>query len=331
VPSLLRNPIVLGGRALVLAVVAGVVVVVLFSKGEEETVIVMPPTETIAPPDAPSPTRTPAPLDGTPAHALSVLTVRAGPSTDYISLGIVRRGAALDVVGKSDDEAWLEISYPPRSQLRGWVTADGVELEGRMASLPVATPESLVLPVVPTYEPSTYVDQQPGPTPTLEGSPAPDLVLSDAYLTEGELMVTVTNQGSMEAAPPIDVAIYGGGGSTLLRLARVRDALPAGASVDLATQYQPAGGPQRLLIRVDPADRVDEMNEGNNEILFGVSGLPPSPQAGSPSPTATLTPTWRLPRSTQTPTTGSDTSTSGPTAAPPTPASTAQSTPTGQH
>ncbi len=315
-PNLLRNPFILGGLALVLAAAAGVAVVVLFGKGEEETLALAPPTETVAPPDVPTTTRTAVPLSGARGYALSVLTVRAGPSIDYISLGIVRRGAELDVVGKSDDEAWLEISYPPRSQLRGWVTADGVDLEGSMASLAVGTPESLVLPVVPTYAPGTFVDDQPVLTPTPQGPPAPDLVPSDAYLANGELMVTITNQGSTDALPPIDVAVYDGGGSSLLRLARVHDTLPAGVSVDLATQYDPASGPQRLLIRVDPADRIDEMNEGNNEILFGVSGQPPTPEAASSSPTATLTPTWRLPSSIPTPTAASSAPTNTPAPVP---------------
>lgn len=326
-PSLLRNPFVLGGLAVLLAVAAAVAVVVVLSEGEEGTVVVIPPEEPSAP--TRTPTRAPAPLDGMRARALSTLTVRAGPGTGYVSLGIVRRGAELEVVGKNDDESWLEVSYPPRSQLRGWVTTEGVELEGSVANLPLATPESLVLPVVPTYPPGALVDQQPGLTPTPEAPPAPDLILSDAYLLEGELTVTVTNQGTADAAAPIDVAIYSGDGSTLLRLARARDPLPAGASVDLPTRYEPAGGPQRLLVRVDPANRVEEMNEDNNEVLFGISGLPPSPSpaAGSPSTTATATPTPRWPGFIPTPTTPRGTPTRTPTSPAPTPVPTGQGTP----
>jgi len=148
VPSLLRNPLVLGGLAIALAVAAAIVVAVLLSDNQGETVIVTPAGETSV--VGGTPTRTPVPLEGMSARALSTLTVRAGPGTGYISLGIARRDAELEVVGKNEEETWLAISYPPRSRLLGWVAADGVELEGSLASLSVATPESLVLPAVPT-------------------------------------------------------------------------------------------------------------------------------------------------------------------------------------
>ena len=328
-PRFLRNPLVLGGLAIVLAVAAAVVIAVLFSEGEKETVIATAPGETSTP--GSTPTRTPVPLEGMGARALSTLTVRAGPGTGYISLGIVRRGAELEVVGKNEEESWLEISYPPRSRLRGWVAADGVELEESLASLPVATPESLVLPAVPTYPPGVFVEPESDLTPGLEASPLPDLILSDAYLLEGELVVTITNQGTAEAAAPIDVAIYSGDGSTPLRLALVGEPLPAGASVDLDTRYQPAGGPQRLLILVDPANRMQETNEDNNQVLFGVSGLPPSPSPTAPrhSLTATATPKPGFPVATPTPTIPASTPTKAPTRPVPTPVPTAQSTPAG--
>jgi hypothetical protein len=329
VPRFLRNPLVLGGLAIVLAVAAAVVVAVLFSEGEKETVVATVPGETSTPNS--TPTQTPMPLEGITGRALSTLTVRAGPGTGYISLGIVRRDAELEVVGKNEEETWLEISYPPRSRLRGWVAVDGVDLEESLASLPVATPESLVLPAVPTYPPGVFVEPDSDLTPALETLPLPDLVLTDAYLLEGELMVTITNQGTAEAGAPIDVAIYSGDGSTPLRLALIGDPLAAGASVDLDTRYQPAGGPQRLLILVDPANRVQETNEDNNEVLFGVSGLPasPSPTAPRHSPTATATPTPRFPAATATPTIPASTPASTPTRPVPTPVPTAQSTPAG--
>jgi hypothetical protein len=234
------------------------------------------------------------------------------------------------VVGKNGDESWLEISYPPRSQLRGWVEADGVDLEGSLASLPVATPEALVLPVVPTYPPGAFVEGEPDLTATSEAPLLPDLVLSDVYLSDGELMVTVTNQGTADAAAPIDVAVYSGDGSVLLRRARVFGALAAGASADLSIQYEPAGGPQRLLIRVDPSDNVEEANEDNNDVLFGVSGLPASPSPTAPgSPTAAATSQPGLPALTPTPTVPASTPAETPTSPVLTPAPTAQGTPAG--
>jgi uncharacterized protein YraI len=274
------------------------------------------------------------PLAGVSGRALSTLTVRAGPGSGYISLGTARRNSELDVVGRNEEETWLEISYPARSQLRGWVAAEGVDLDESVASLPVGEPESLVLPAVPTFAPGTFVDEEPELTATPELPPGPDLVLSGALLVQGELVVTVTNQGTTDAAAPIDVTVRSGDGSTLLQFARIGEPLAAGASVDLVTQYEPTGD-QRLVISVDPANRVPEANEDNNAVIFGVSEPQPtgSPTVPSESPTAAAGSPTATPRSspqalTPTPTAPAQAPTRTPTTTVPTPASTAQSTPT---
>jgi len=178
------------------------------------------------------------------------------------------------------------------------VIAEEVELEGSVASLPVSAPESLVLPAVPTYPPGAFPDET---TPTPEPEEGPDLAIGSAYVAGGELVVTVINQGTADAPAPIDVAVYDGDSSTLLRLARLGQTLPAGTSVDLPTQYDFAGGPQRLLIRVDPANRVQESAEDNNEVLFGVSSVPGSPSPTASAGSATATPRSSTPASTATP------------------------------
>lgn len=308
----LRNPLVLGALAVLVAVAAAIGVAVVLSEDEPETVIVVPPQETAAP--GRTATRTPVPLDGMRARALSTLTVRAGPGSGYISLGTVRRDAELQVVGRSEEENWLEISYPPGSRLLGWVIAEEVELEGSVTSLPVSAPESFVLPAVPTYPPGTFLDGEITPTP--EPAPGPDLALGSAYVAGGELVVTIINQGTADAPAPIDVAVYDGDSSTLLRLARVGETLPAGTSVNLPTQYDLTGGPPRLLIRVDPADRVQEAAEDNNEVLFGVSSAPGSPSPTASAGSATATPLSNPRSSTETPTVPTRTPTSAPTPVP---------------
>jgi uncharacterized protein YraI len=314
------------------AVIAAIVVAVLLSESEGEGVIVVPTQQATR--KAGTPTQTPMPLAGVSGRALSTLTVRAGPGSGYISLGTARRNSELDVVGRNEEETWLEISYPARSQLRGWVAAEGVDLDESVASLPVGEPESLVLPAVPTFAPGTFVDEEPELTATPELPPGPDLVLSGALLVQGELVVTVTNQGTTDAAAPIDVTVRSGDGSTLLQFARIGEPLAAGASVDLATQYEPTGD-QRLIISVDPANRVPEANEDNNAVIFGVSEPQPtgSPTAPSGSPTAPAGSPTATPRSspqalTPTPTAPTQAPTRTPTTTVPTPASTAQSTPT---
>jgi hypothetical protein len=312
VPAALRNPLVLGALAVLLAVAAAIAVAVVLSEGEPGTVIVVPPKETAAPDG--TATRTPVPLEGVRGRALSTLTIRAGPGSGYISLGTVRRDAELEVVGRDEEEDWLEISYPPGSMLLGWVLAEEVELEGSLASLPVAAPESLVLPAVPTYPPGTFLDDESTPTP--EPAEGPDLGVGSAYVVQGELVVTITNQGTADAAAPIDVAVYDSDSSTLLRLARMGQTLPAGTTVELHTQYDLTGGPQRLLIRVDPANRVQETAEDNNEVLFGVSEVPSSPSPTASAGSATATPRSGRPASTATPTVPTRTPTNEPTPVP---------------
>ena len=325
-PSLLRNPLVLGGLAVVLAAAAAVVVAVLMSDDEAKTVVATPPPQTSTSRGTPTPTA--VPLEGTTGRALSILTVRAGPGSGYISLGIAPSDSELDVVGKSGDDKWLEVAYPPQSQLMGWVQADGVELQESLASLPVATPESLVLPAVPTYAPGAFVEEDSG---TPEAGPLPDLTVSNAYLSDGDLVVEITNQGTADAAAPIAVAIYNGDGSMLLALAGIGESLPAGSSINLDTRYQPGGGQQRLLIRVDSSDRVQEADEDNNELLFGISGLPasPSPTAPRRSPTPSATARFGLPSSTATPAIPARTPTKTPTRPVPTSTPAAQSTQAG--
>jgi hypothetical protein len=326
VPSLLRNPFVLGGLAVALAAAAAVVFAVVMSDDEAKTAVVTPPPQTATLHGTPTPTA--VPLEGTAGRALSILTVRAGPGSGYISLGIAPRDSELDVVGRNEEESWLAISYPPNSELMGWVEADGVELKGSLADLPVTAPEQLVLPAVPTYAPGAFAEEDSG---TPEAGPLPDLIVSNAYLLEGNLVVQITNQGTADAAAPIDVAIYNGDGSMLLRLAGIGESLPAGSSINLDTRYQPDGSQQRLLIRVDSSDRVQEADEDNNEALFGVSGVPasPSPTAPRRSPTPTATPPFGLPSFTATPARAANTPTKTPTRPAPTSTPTAESTPAG--
>src|SRR3990170_6205973 len=122
----LRNPIVIGAAALVVAVSAGIAVAVAMGRGGTDSVAIVLPR-------AGNDTPTPGPggeVRGLRARATTTLTVHAGPGSSFISLGVARRGTELEVVAKSDSEQWLKIVYPPRSRLRGWVLLENVEFEG---------------------------------------------------------------------------------------------------------------------------------------------------------------------------------------------------------
>jgi hypothetical protein len=117
-------------------------------------------------------------------------------------LGLLLRGAEVRIVGQSEDGGWLQIEYPVHSNLRGWVIVGSLEVQGDLAGVPIATPESLPLADVPTYEavPTEWIDVTTTPesaiteTSTSTPSPAADLVVGGSLVSGGILVVTVTNQ-----------------------------------------------------------------------------------------------------------------------------------------
>src|SRR3972149_3743504 len=63
------------------------------------------------------------PLIGLPGRLRSTARMRNGPDATYAILGTIPRGALVPVVGRNADATWLQVVYPPTSQLRGWVDA----------------------------------------------------------------------------------------------------------------------------------------------------------------------------------------------------------------
>ena len=78
--------------------------------------------------------------------------MRSGPGNDYSVLGVLRSGAEVRIVGQSDDAEWLQIEYPARSNLHGWVIVSSLEVQGDLAAVPIATPDAMPMADVPTYE-----------------------------------------------------------------------------------------------------------------------------------------------------------------------------------
>ena len=71
-----------------------------------------------------------------PASAL-VQPLFEGPSEDYEVIGTVARNAPLEVVGRSEDNAWLAVSVAPGAALYAWVPARYVLNRPDLSSLPV--------------------------------------------------------------------------------------------------------------------------------------------------------------------------------------------------
>ncbi|KFA88957.1 FG-GAP-like repeat-containing protein [Archangium violaceum] len=138
-----------------------------------------------------------------------------------------------------------------------------------------------------------YYGDGPGPFA------ASDLSVSDVSATcDGEgslgLSARVRNQGQAVAAAGLKVAFYSGNpasGGTLLTVARLAEAVPAGAEVLVTTSVlSPSSGTSELFVRVDDdgtgTGRDTECREDNNTASASVDFTCEAPPAGNLPPVA---------------------------------------------
>jgi hypothetical protein len=289
---LLHNPVAIGGLAAIAAVFLVVIAVVIVggtsSGGDSDTSARIAPTV-----KTPTKQQTDSGLEGLVGKATSTLNVRSGPGNSYEVLGLLRRGAEVSIVGQSDDGEWLQIEYPAHSNLHGWVIAGSLEVPGDLAAVPIATPESLPLPEVPTYEapPAEAVETSPAPeiviTPTSTPAPAlPDLVVSGSLVSGGVLVVTITNQGTgVLPSTTIDVAVYDTLGETELNTTTAAvQTLNPGTSIDIRTGYLPFGGPPQVLVIVDRDGKIAESDDTNNRLTITVGPIETPEPTKTPHP-----------------------------------------------
>ncbi len=292
----LRNPFVLGGLAAVVAVLLVVVAVVAFSGGSGSS------GQDSA---AASPTKTPtqeqvAGDDGITGKANATVNVRNAPGNTAEALGVLRRGGEVSVDGKSADGEWLQIVYPPRSTLHGWVIASSLDLNGDISALAVATPEEVPLAVVPTSDTTATIEptlaRTSTPTPKLATtvtatphSALPDLVVSDWLVSGGVLVATITNQGTGTlTATAIDVGIFDAEGGRLLNLTTSAPlTLQPGASVDIKTGFLAIGAQGQVVVVIDINGRIPESNDTNNRLVVTFTNGTPTVEATAAAAPAT--------------------------------------------
>ena len=81
------------------------------------------------------------------------INVRAGPSQDYPSVGVLEQGERVPALGRSVGGDWVEIAYPVVDGGVGWVYAYLVTVSG--GELPVIVPPPTPTPrVTPTIDPT---------------------------------------------------------------------------------------------------------------------------------------------------------------------------------
>jgi hypothetical protein len=285
--SVLHNPIAVAGLAAVAVVLAAVVVVVLVGgSGDSDTSAKVAPA-------AKTPTKQQSDgLDGLTGKATSTLNVRSGPGNGYNVLGLLRRSTEVSIVGQNEDGSWLQIEYPFHSNLHGWVIAGSLEVQGDLAQVAVATPDTLPMADMPTYEAiptepaelaTPEVTITPTPTPALS---LPDLVVSGSLVSSGVLVVTVTNQGAGAlAATAIEVGVFDTPGADLLNsTTSAVQALAAGASIDIRTGYLPFGGADQVLVIVDPNGKIAESDDTNNRLTVTLSPVETPAATKTPHP-----------------------------------------------
>ena len=98
-------------------------------------------------------------ISGPAAKATSTVNVRSGPGNGYVVLGVLRSGSKAKIIGRNDDGDWLQIEYPANSNLHGWVLASSMDTSADLATIPIATPESLPMAIVPTVCAGTFVPE----------------------------------------------------------------------------------------------------------------------------------------------------------------------------
>ncbi|HLF26739.1 MAG TPA: N-acetylmuramoyl-L-alanine amidase [Anaerolineae bacterium] len=109
--------------------------------GNLETIAVVSTPTTPTPPAPTPPPPAPEPVTPPPgkptATPKDTLNVRGGPGAQFKRIGGVAARATLDIVGRSADNAWLQIPYPDATG-RGWIAAQFVTVAGNLNAVPIA-------------------------------------------------------------------------------------------------------------------------------------------------------------------------------------------------
>jgi hypothetical protein len=277
--SLLRNPYVLAGLAVAVAIVLAAFVVIVFggSGGGNNGGVIIDPL-------------TPQPGRGVEAKSIATSTVREGPSIEYLEIGTLRSGTDVEVVGKNNDASWFQIYFPVKTQLRGWVPATALRLANEaLPGIPVVAVTPIARPTViqPTAPPEPTQTLTATPSPTGTAGPGPDIavsILNNNCQPGADLIIVIKNVGAPLANRRISITVSTSDGikATLgLTLTLEPNAsvnIPTGAEVERP----------RTTVKVDLLDSPPETKTGDNTATCGASGG--GGGTSVPPPIATQTP-----------------------------------------
>ena len=130
------------------------------SKTPTETLTLIPlPTETASP--FPSNTALPTVASLKARVTADRLSCRYGPGPEYLFLFAFRGGANIDLIGRVDAGNWDWVLV--ENQVPCWISADFIEVQGDILSLPVLYPDGAKLPITPYYPPSEVTSAKRNP------------------------------------------------------------------------------------------------------------------------------------------------------------------------
>lgn len=158
--ALLNNRFILGGLGVVVVLLLTAIVLVAIGQGDSAKGNA--PNVSVPPGDK-TPSR---PIGGLAGTTKTTASYRNGPGPTYVILGTIPRGATVAVVGRNEDDSWLQVRYPPSSTLKGWVDAKLLDVEGDVTVLAIAGPGPVASADI-TYVPTAAIYEPVG-TPTAE-------------------------------------------------------------------------------------------------------------------------------------------------------------------
>jgi hypothetical protein len=89
------------------------------------------------------------------------LSCRYGPGPEYLYLFAFRAGANIELIGRVGAENWNWVLV--ENQVPCWISANFIEVQGDILSLPVMYPDVAKLPITPYYPPSQVLSAKRNP------------------------------------------------------------------------------------------------------------------------------------------------------------------------
>lgn len=212
------------------------------------------------------PTLVPSPtaVDTTPQVTARLdANVREGDNTAYDVVGTLQEGQTARIIGISTSgNGWYNIELA--NGTRGWIAPSVVTVSGDLRGIPR---------VNPPFTPTPPATNTPIPTGNLTGS-TPDLTPDvPTCNTSFNVLVNITNNGTASTSANTQVIIrdvHVATGQTQVSITRDLPILAPGANFVVGGDFTVStfyNEEHRIEVIIDPANLVNETNEGDNVII----------------------------------------------------------------